>query len=49
MPFWLLIFMYVQEDKHCILFLFPEEDDFLRISGMMRQGRALTNLKVSTF
>lgn len=31
--------------KHYLLFLFPEEDDFVRISGMMRQGRALSNLK----
>lgn len=40
-----LIFMYVQEEKHYLSFLFPEEDDFVRISGMMRKGRALTNLK----
>lgn len=37
--------IYVQEENHYLLFLFPEEDDFLRISGMMRQGRAPTNFK----
>lgn len=37
--------MYVQEEKHYLLFLFPEEDDFARISSMMRQGRATTNLE----
>lgn len=33
--------MYIQEEKHYLLFLFPEEDDFLRISGMMRQEELL--------
>jgi len=30
--FWLLIFMYVQEHKKHFSFLFPEEDNFVRLS-----------------
>lgn len=33
--------IYVQEENHYLLFLFPEEDDFLRISGMMSREELL--------